>query len=208
VVTVGTTVLNTISTDSPMAVDFVINEKQLPKFEKLQMAKKDAVDSLFTILLPDNTLYPENGKISIIDRAVDSQTGAIRVRLVFPNSKNMLRVGMSCVVRVHNQDTQPQLVLPNKAVVEQMGEYFVYTAKDSTITNPKAPADSAKTKKTLVAVQKKVQIGQTIGPNVVIKSGINAGDRVVTDGVQSLHDGSQITTANKVGPSAGKGGKG
>ncbi|OKS87323.1 hypothetical protein RG47T_2784 [Mucilaginibacter polytrichastri] len=208
VVSVGTTVLNTISTDSPMAVDFVINEKQLPKFEKLQMEKKANVDSLFTLLLPDNTLYPENGKISIIDRAVDSQTGSIRVRLVFPNAKNMLRVGMSCVVRVHNQDTQPQLVLPNKAVVEQMGEYFVYIAKDSTITNPKAPADSAKTKKTLVAAQKKVQIGQTIGPNVVIKSGINAGDRVVTDGVQSLHDGSQITTANKVGPGAGKGGKG
>jgi len=208
VVTVGTTVLNTISTDSPMAVDFVINEKQLPKFEKLQMQKKSGVDSLFTISLPDGSLYPEQGKLSIIDRAVDAQTGAITVRLVFPNAKNLLRVGMSCVVRVHNQDTQPQLVLPNKAVVEQMGEYFVYTAKDSTITNPKAPADSAKTKKTLVAVQKKVQIGQTIGPNVVIKSGINAGDRVVTDGVQSLHDGSQITTANKVGPSAGKGGKG
>jgi RND family efflux transporter MFP subunit len=208
VVTVGSTVLNTISTDSPMAVDFVINEKQLPKFEKLQDEKKAQVDSLFTILLPDGSLYPENGKISIIDRAVDSQTGSIRVRLVFPNAKNMLRVGMSCVVRVHNQDTQPQLVLPNKAVVEQMGEYFVYIAKDSTITNPKAPADSAKTKKTLIAAQKKVQIGQTIGPNVVIKSGINEGDRVVTDGVQSLHDGSQITTANKVGPSAGKGGKG
>lgn len=208
VVTVGNTILNTISTDNPMAVDFVINEKQLPKFEKLQAAKKAPVDSLFTILLPDGSLYPEQGKISIIDRAVDSQTGAIKVRLVFPNAKNILRVGMSCVVQVHNQDTQPQLVLPSKAVVEQMGEYFVFVAKDSTITDPKAKADSAKSKKGLVAMQKKVQIGQTIGPNMVIKSGINPGDRIVTDGVQSLHDGSQITTANKVGPSAGKGGKG
>jgi membrane fusion protein (multidrug efflux system) len=58
-------------------------------------------------------------------------------------------------------------------------------------------------------MQKKVQVGQTIGPNIIIKTGLNPGDRIITDGVQLLHDGSQITTANKVGPSAGgKGGRG
>lgn len=202
------TVLNTISTENPMAVDFVINEKQLPHFEDLQSGKKKAVDSLFTMLLPDNSLYNQIGKISVIDRAVDSQTGAIRIRLVFDNPKNTLRAGMSCVVRVHNQDTQPQLVLPNKAVVEQMGEYFVFIAKDSILLNPQAKTDTGRRKKELLAIQKKVMVGQTIGPNVVIKSGIKAGDRVVTDGVQALHDGSQITTANKVGPGQGGGKRG
>jgi len=200
VVSVGSTILNTISTDDPMAVDFIINEKQLPSFEKLQNTKDQLRDSLFTFLLPDNTLYPATGKISVIDRAVDSQTGSIRVRLVFSNPKHILRVGMSGVVRVHNQDTQPQLVLPNKAVVEQMGEYFVFVAKDSLVNNPKAGADSAKNKsKALMARQKKVVVGQTIGPNVVIKSGINAGDRIVVDGLQSLHDGSKIAASNKKG---------
>jgi RND family efflux transporter MFP subunit len=204
VVTVGTTILNTISTDDPMAVDFIINEKQLSKFEKLQEVKNQVRDSLFTILLPDNTLYPYTGSISVIDRAVDSQTGSITIRLVFPNPKHYLRVGMSPVVRVHNQDTNPQLVLPSKAVVEQMGEYFVFVAKDSLVNNPKAGADSAKKQlPALLAHQKKVAIGQTIGPNVVIKSGIDAGERIIVDGLQSLHDGSRITTANKIAPSAG-----
>ena len=204
VVSVGSTVLNTVSTDDPMAVDFIINEKQLPTFEKYQFAKNQQRDSLFTLLLPDNTLYPETGKISVIDRAVDSQTGSIRVRLEFSNPKHILRVGMSGNVRVHNQDTQPQLVLPNKAVVEQMGEYFVFVAKDTMVNNPKAGADSAKNKvKALFAHQKKVVIGQTIGPNIVIKKGINAGERIVVDGVQSLHEGSRMTTANKVAPSSG-----
>jgi RND family efflux transporter MFP subunit len=204
VVTAGTTVLNTISTNDPMAVDFVINEKQLPKFERLQQSKHEPTDSLFTILLADNSLYPVNGKIAVIDRAVNSQTGAITIRLVFPNPKGMLRVGMSCVVRVHNQEPGPQILVPGKAVVEQMGEYFVYTAKDSLMNNPKAGADSAKNKiKKLVAFQKKVQVGETIGPNMIIKSGIDDGERVIVDGVQLLHDGSKITTANKVGPSAG-----
>src|ERR1700744_111962 len=203
VVTPGTTVLNTVSTDSPMAVDFIINEKQLPKFEKIQENKKP-IDSLFTILLPDNSVYPELGKISIIDRAVDPQTGSIKVRLVFPNPKGYLRVGMSPQVRVHNQDVKPQIVVPNKAIVEQMGEYFIYVAKDSLVNDPKAGADSAKNKKkVLMAEQKKVQVGQVVGPNIVIKSGVDTTDRVIVDGIQTLHDGSRITTANKVGPSAG-----
>ena len=204
VVTMGTTVLNTISTDNPMAVDFVINEKQLPKFERLQQTKYQPSDSLFTILLADNSLYPVNGKLSVIDRAVNSQTGAITIRLIFPNPKGMLKVGMSCVVRVHNQEPGPQLVLPGKAVVEQMGEYFVYTAKDSLMNNPKAGRDSAKNKvKQLVAVQKKVIIGETIGPNMIVKSGVENGDKIIVDGIQLLHDGSKITTKNKVAPSAG-----
>jgi len=207
VVTVGSTVLNTISTDDPMAVDFIINEKQLPKFEKMQ-ANKHAIDSLFTILLPDNSIYPFLGKIYAIDRAVDSQTGSITMRLVFPNPQGFLRVGMSCVVRVHNQDATPQILIPNKAVVEQMGEYFVYLAKDTLVNNPKAGADSAKNKiKQLMATEKKVQVGQVIGANIIIKSGIDTTERIVIDGVQTLHDGSKITTANKVGPSAGKKGK-
>jgi len=211
VVSPGVTVLNTVSSDDPMAVDFIINEKNLPFFERLQNNKQHPVDSLFTMLLPDNTLYPYTGSISVIDRAVDSQTGSITIRLVFPNKDGLLRVGMSCVVRVHNQDTEPQLVVPNKAVVEQMGEYFVYVAKDTVL---KVSADSLKkldkiaaadaNKVKLVAVQKKVQTGQIIGADIIIKSGIKAGDKVIVDGLQSLHDGVRITTANKVGP--GKGG--
>jgi RND family efflux transporter MFP subunit len=209
VVTVGSTVLNTISTDNPMAVDFIINEKQLPKFEKIQSGKTKMKlpDSLFTYLMPDNSLYPYTGKIDIIDRAVDPQTGSITIRLVFPNPDGLLRVGMSGQVRVHNEDTRPQIVVPNKAVVEQMGEYFVYVAKDSLVNNPKMGADSATKKmKKLMAQEKKIQVGQTIGANIVIKSGLDTGERIVVDGVQTLHDGSPITTANKVGPST-KGGK-
>jgi len=210
VVTPSVTTLDTLSTDNPMAVDFIINEKNLPLFEKLHR-EKVKVDSLFTLLLPDNSLYDHLGKFSIIDRAVDPQTGSIRVRLVFDNPEFSLRAGMSCVVRVHNQDVGPQLVIPNKAIIEQMGEYFVYVAKDTVIKvsadslkkmDQKAAADANKPK--LIAVQKKVKTGQVVGPDIVIKGGINAGDKIVVDGLQSLHDGARITTANKVGPGGGK----
>jgi RND family efflux transporter MFP subunit len=223
-VVVGQTVLNTISTNDPMAVDFLVNEKQLGDFEKIQKGKQRPVDSLFTLLLPNNTLYAHTGKISIIDRAVDPQTGSIVVRLVFPNPENDLKVGMSCIVRVHNQDASPQLVIPGKAVVEQMGEYFVYVAID-TIVNEKADAsmsksgdansssaksgksssdtskknetDTANRKPKLRAIQRKIKLGQTIDANVVVLSGINEGENVIVDGLQAIHDGSAISIGGK-----------
>ncbi|HXS35596.1 MAG TPA: efflux RND transporter periplasmic adaptor subunit [Flavipsychrobacter sp.] len=207
-VTVGQTVLNTISTDDPMGVDFLINEKQLTYFEDLQSGKYKSIDSLFTMILPDGSFYPHQGNLSVIDRAVDPQTGALRIRLVFPNPNYSLRAGMSCVVRVRNQDSTPQMVIPNKAVVEQMGEYFVYIAKDTTISSDTSAYHSGKVKQGLFAFQKKVQPGEVIGPNIIIKEGIKEGDKIVSDGVQSLHDGSSITTANKRPPAQpGKGGR-
>ena len=212
----GQTVLNTVSTDNPMAVDFLVNEKQLTAFEALQNRKDELHDSLFTILLPDNSLYPYPGKISVIDRAVDPQTGAIRVRLEFSNPKYALRVGMSCVVRVHNLEPAPVLLIPGKAVVEQMGEYFVFVAKDTLLFThadsvrkeeavAKNEPDTAKKGPKFYAFQKKVMLGQTIGPNVIIKEGINDGDKIVVDGVQLLHDGSKIAVGGK--PAPGEAGK-
>ena len=209
-VTVGQTVLNTISTDDPFAVDFLINEKQLPYFEKIQNGAFASMDSLFTLILPNKAFYNATGKISVIDRAVDPQTGSIRTRLVFPNKEGILRAGMSCVVRVRNEDTQPQLLVPSKAVVEQMGEFFVYLAKDTAMASGADTAAKGKKeqqpKQGLYALQKKVQTGETIGANVIIKSGIAPGNVIVLDGVQSLHDGSQITASNKqAADNAGKG---
>ncbi len=138
-VTVGQTVLITISTDDPMAVDFLVNEKQLAFFNSLDNSARQPGDSLFTLILPDNSLYSFTGTLSVIDRAVNPQTGSLRIRLLFPNSHYFLRVGMSCVVRVKNQDSVQQMVIPNKAVVEEMGEYFVYVAKDTVMNSGDKP---------------------------------------------------------------------
>jgi membrane fusion protein (multidrug efflux system) len=140
------------------------------------------------------------GKISVIDRAVNPQTGAIRIRIVFPNPKHYLRAGMSFVVRVHNLDATPQLLIPNNAVVEEMGEYFVYIAKDSANANSGdagSAQQAAKKGPGLYAYQTKVTLGATIGPNIIVKNGLKEGDKIVVEGVQSLHNGSQISLSDK-----------
>ena len=203
-VTVGQTVLNTISSDNPIGVDFLISEKQLAFFENLKERQEQAIDSLFTIILPNDSVYPQLGKIAVIDRAVDPQAGTIRIRAVFPNPGYSLRPGISCIMRVHNQETGPKMVVPGKTVVEVMGEYFVYLVKD---TMARDQSDTTITHPVHMAIQKKVIPGQTIEGNVIIKKGINIGDRIVVDGVQSLHTGSVVALVPKMDTAKNKKGK-
>lgn len=171
----GQTLLNIISSDDPMGVDFVIDEKELSRFQLLEKKMVVKGDSTFHLILPDNSIYPLGGKISLIDRAVDPQTGTIKVRLIYPNQKGMLKSGMNCNVQVLNDNDGSQLVIPFKAVVEQMGEFFVFAS------------DGKQVKQT------KIMLGPKIGAKVIVRQGLKQGDQVVTDGVQKLRDGSFIT---------------
>ncbi len=55
-VTAGQTLLSTISSDDPIAVDFVTDEKSLPYFEKLNSNSRENRDSTFRMVLSDNSL--------------------------------------------------------------------------------------------------------------------------------------------------------
>ena len=186
----GQTILNTISTDNPMAVDFAVNEKQIQKFIRMEQQKLG--DSVFSILMPDNSLYYGLGKIMLIDRGVNPQTGTITVRLAFPNDSALLRAGMSCLVRVKNLDTGAVLLAPSKALIEQMGEYFVFVARDTLIPNPAATGQGAKAGSSLHAIQRRVLLGAPVGDRVIVRSGLKEGDSVIVDGIQRMRDGGDI----------------
>lgn len=172
----GTTLLNTISSEQPIGVDFVINEQDIARFYALQ---KKSTDSTFKLQLSDGvTTYNRPGKILAIDRGVNNQTGTITVRAEFPNNEDVLKDGMSCVVKVLNGQSGEQLLIPNKAVTEQMGEFFVFVSQDT------------------IAKQHKVALGPKVGSSVVVLSGLNEGDKVITDGFQRLRDGGKIVLDN------------
>ncbi|TDN40537.1 efflux RND transporter periplasmic adaptor subunit [Hymenobacter sp. UV11] len=192
-VSAGTTVLNTISTEDPIAVDFAVNETDISRFLTLQGKKGGVGDSILRFVLPNGQPYNQPGKIQTIDRGVDSQTGTITVRVQFANPQRQLKDGLSGVLKVLNTKSGSRLVIPNKAIVEQMGENFVYVAR----------GDSAK--------QQKVQLGPRLRDEIVILDGIKNGDKIVTDGVQKLRDGGKIqisapgaAVAAPAGPAAGK----
>jgi membrane fusion protein (multidrug efflux system) len=172
----GQTLLNTISSDNPIGVDFVVNAEEILRFQQIEKKKTSDNDSLFRISLPDHIIYPFTGKINAIDRAFNPQTGTIVIRLEFSNRERILKPGMSCDILAFNRPDLPQVFIPFKAVVEQMGEYFVYQVS----------GDQAK--------QMKITTGRRIGSNIIVTQGLNSGAIIVTDGVQKLHDGSMIIT--------------
>jgi membrane fusion protein (multidrug efflux system) len=176
-VTAGQTLLNTVSSDKELAVDFNIDQKEIYRFTKFMAEKPTAKDSTFTLAFGSD-VYPYPGKISLLDRAVNPQTGTIKARLIFPNNKNLLIAGMNGTVRVKNNGATQSILIPYKAVTEQLGEFFVYVPNDSNKVS-----------------QRKLLLGKQIGNNIIVKDGLKDGEKVVVEGVQNLREGAMINTA-------------
>jgi len=189
-VTAGQTLLNTLSSDDPMAVDCAVDEKQISRFAQLLQKSEKEQDSTFTIVLPDQSLYPLPGYLNVMDRSVDPQTGTIRIRVFFPNAKNILRAGLTCNLRVQATSSTESLLIPYKAVVEQMGEYFVYVVANGKVS------------------QRKVSLGMRIREMVIVKDGLQLADQIVAEGVQKLRDNSPVVlvvAGTGPGPQAAQG---
>lgn len=171
----GTTPLNTISADDPIAADVQIDETQIQRFLALQNGPTNPRDSTFTLVLPSGQPYKYPGSVRIVDRAVDPQTGTLRVRIAFPNPENRLKPGLATNIRVKNNTGQSQLLIPYQAVTEQMSEYFVFVVGDSSKVS-----------------QKKVTLGARINDKVIVKNGLKEGDVIVTEGTQKIREGAKV----------------
>jgi membrane fusion protein (multidrug efflux system) len=175
-VVAGQTLLNTVSTDDPIAVDINVNQQDIFRFLKMEKQPAGVTDQTFTLAFGEDH-YAEPGHIFLVDRAVDPQTGTIKTRLIFPNRTGMLKPGMNATVRVSTNSIARSIVIPYKAVTEQLGEYFAYVVGDSSKVS-----------------QQKIELGKQVGPNVIVKSGLKLDDRIVVEGMQNLRQGSVVTT--------------
>ncbi|WP_343667507.1 efflux RND transporter periplasmic adaptor subunit [Chitinophaga sp.] len=173
----GSTLLNTMSSENPIAVDFVVSETDIPRFSAMQGKTITPDDSTFRLTLPGGIPYTEKGKILAVDRGVDNQTATIKVRIEFANPKDELKDGMSAVLQVLNAQSGENVIIPYRAVVEQMGEFFVFVAKDT------------------IAEQRKIHLGPKLRDRIVVTDGLQSGEVVVTDGFQRLRDGGTIDTS-------------
>lgn len=178
-VTLGTTLLNTLSAENPIGVDFAVTEAEIPRFVKLQRDRRALRDSVFTLDLDGNQHYATPGKIVTIDRALDPQTSTLKVRAQFANPRRVLKAGMTASLQVLNTDVGNQLVIPGKAITEQMGEFYVYVVGDSSRVH-----------------QRKVVTGTQVKDLVVVRSGLKANEVIVSDGLQNLQDGAKIRVGN------------
>jgi membrane fusion protein (multidrug efflux system) len=167
------TLLTTVSSIDPIRVSVAIPEADYLRFSRSVASAKEEVSKTPPVLiLSDGTQHPYPGKLIFVDRAVDTQTGTLRVDLSFPNPKKTLRPGLYGKVKAESEVVKNALLVPQRAVQELQGTYTVVVVGDG---------DKVETRK--------VKPGQKVGSLWIIQEGLKSGDRVVVEGFQRLRDG-------------------
>ena len=89
------------------------------------------------LVLADNSVYPQPGRVELVEGQFDKNVGAIKFRASFPNAEGMLRSGSTGKVRVPTT-LKSVLVIPQDATFELQDKVFVYTVGDSNkiVTRP------------------------------------------------------------------------
>lgn len=176
------TPLVTIDQVRPSYVTFAVPEQYLSEIRRLQVHNELPVQAV----LADQGGPPEDGKVTFVDQAVDTTTGTIALRGTFPNHDLRLWPGHYVNVTLLLGDQKNALLVPEQSVNPgQNGDYVFVVLPNMTVD------------------KRDVQIDRSIGGFSVVKSGINVGDTVVTDGQLQLIPG---VTVSILKASAGKNG--
>ncbi|MNE38710.1 Multidrug resistance protein MexA precursor [compost metagenome] len=119
------------------------------------------------LVFDDGTTYPQPGRLLFANASVDPGTGQITLRAEFPNTNGELLPGMYVRVRIEQAVRQNALTVPQRAVTRnETGQAQIYVIEGDT------------------AKLRNVTLGQALGSEWVVESGLNGGDVIIVDGVQ------------------------
>lgn len=128
-----------------------------------------------TFVMKNGTEYPQKGRISSLTGVVDAATGSLACKATFPNPDGHLYSGIqgTVVLPLSRKDV---MVIPQTAVVRLQDKSLVYKVKP----------DSTATAVTVITTD----AGN--GKDLIVKEGLNVGDRIVTVGANNLQEGQQV----------------
>jgi membrane fusion protein (multidrug efflux system) len=188
--------LTTISTVDPIKVFFSVSEQEHINWLRMNPDPEKRAERERNIrlqmILADGTLYPHTGRFSFADRQVDPKTGVLRIQGVFPNPGNALRPGQFVRVKAAPKTALGALLVPQRAVTELQGSYQVAVVG----------ADNR-------AHIRPVKVGDRVGSQWIIESGLKPGERVVAEGTQKVKEGLAVNPlpykppASAAAPTAG-----
>jgi len=138
------------------------------------------------LLLEDGTTYPLAGKLQFRDVTVDPATGAVTLRVVFPNPKQILLPGMFV-----------------RAIVEDGVDAQAILAMQQGVTrDPKGNAIALVLDKSDKVEQRTLTLDRTMGAKWLVTSGLAAGDRLIVEGLQKVRPGMTVKVVPYAPPSA------
>ncbi|WP_367865080.1 efflux RND transporter periplasmic adaptor subunit [Pedobacter sp. WC2423] len=170
--------LTTLSDVHEIYAYFSIGENDFINF-KAQFPGKTLTEKIrqippVSLLLADNTIYTHKGRISMVDGQFDKNTGSIMLRATFPNADGLLRAGNTGKIRIDQLHIN-SLLVPQASTLELQNKVFVYKL-----------ADSNKLSRVMIDIDGKS------GTDYIIKAGLKPGDKIVSVGLDRLHEGMVI----------------
>ena len=170
------TVLVTVSSVDPIYATFAISEG-----EYLELAARDREregergDPPLELVLADDSVYAEIGRIVTVDRALAEQTGTLQIVGEFPNPDGALRPGQFGRVRLRMNVIEDAVLVPQRAVMEQQGTKIVYIVGEGD-----------------VVVLRTIQVVERYESFFVVTKGLEAGERVIVEGQLKARPGSPV----------------
>ena len=174
-------VLNYISNIDDVVVEFFLSEqeylylaRQLIKMRDNGDTAADASERL-SLILADQSIYPEPGRLNFVDRQVDPSTGSILLQATFPNPDKLLRPGQFARVKARIFLVPQAKIIPLKALNEIQGQYSVYVVNDSAIVEVRP-----------------VKQGAIYQDYAVISEGLQGDEVVIIEGLQKVKSGTRV----------------
>jgi membrane fusion protein, multidrug efflux system len=158
----------------PIYVNFAVPEQRLSAIRGHMTKGKLSVEAL----PPDSEKAPASGTLSFIDNAVDTTTGTIKLKALFPNADNALWPGQFVSISLKLYDQKDALVVPTQAVQTGPNGQFVYVVKPDMTTEVRA-----------------IELDRNDGTDAIIAKGLQKGEQVVVKGQLRLAPGAKVTIA-------------
>ncbi|KNH09835.1 Membrane fusion protein of RND family multidrug efflux pump [Candidatus Burkholderia brachyanthoides] len=174
------TLLSTIQQFDPIYVDLTQSSvdglKLRRQIQEGRLQTEGIQAAKVSLVLEDGRTYPEEGKLQFSDVSVDQSTGSVTVRAIFKNKDRVLLPGMFVRARIQEGTNDCALVVPQIGVThDQKGQ----------------PTALVVDKDNKVELRQLVTSG-TYGQNWVVDTGLNAGNRVIVNGVEKAKPGMQV----------------
>ncbi|WP_313601386.1 efflux RND transporter periplasmic adaptor subunit [Rhizobium sp.] len=176
----GTSNLALIQQIDPVYADFTQSAQDLLSLRRAvtdgKLASPAPGQASVELLFDGGDVYGEKGKLLFSSANVDSTTGQVTLRAEFPNPHGDLLPGMYVRVKVEQAVRQNAITIPQRSVLRtQDGKAQVYVVEAD---------DTAKLRD--------VELGQALDQEWVVESGLEAGEKVVVDGVQKVQPDAKV----------------
>jgi len=173
----GPVTLNTISKIDPIRVRFALSEREYLEIigrarNEGQRMDGEGRSRTIEMILADGSVHPYPGTVEVVERAIDPSTGSFPVEAWFPNPEGAVRPGQYTKVRAVWETRKNAVLVPQRAVIELQGQYFVYViGAENRLEN------------------RSIEPGPRLEGLWVVDRGLSAGERVVVEGLQRARPG-------------------